>query len=90
MRLAVSHEDFRAQSSLGFVHAMRGKLEQAQSSLDLAVAIRPESSDAFIGTTIAIERAIVMGWMGKVDESVAEIRRLSIKPNSLLMTKLDL
>jgi tetratricopeptide (TPR) repeat protein len=83
-RAKTSNEDFVGQMALGLVHALKGNIEEAQTAIDLAVAIRPESSDAFRGNNLAAERAIILGWMGKKDEAVAELTRLAKKPGWLI------
>ena len=76
-----SYEDFRGQMMKGFAYALSGETENAQIAVDNAVAMLPESADAHWGVRLAMERAIALAWMGKKDESVAELARLSKKPN---------
>jgi TolB-like protein len=76
-----SYEDFRGQMMKGFAYALSGETDKAQSLVDNAVAMRSESDNASDGVELAVERAIAMAWMGKKDEAVSELVRLSKKPN---------
>lgn len=70
-----------AQAALGFALAVAGDFEKAQTAIDFAVSTHPESADAGLGVAIAHRRAVALGWLGKKDEAVAELVRLSKKPN---------
>ena len=66
-RAKTSNEDFVGQMALGLVHALKGNIEEAQTAIDLAVAIRPESSDAFRGNNLAAEQpSFWAGWAKKM------------------------
>ena len=71
------------QARLGLAYAVAGEYEKAQAALDNALAMRPELSDFRVGVEIAYTRAIALGWMGEKDAAVAELKRLSKKPNDL-------
>ena len=73
--------DFRGQIVLGFAYALSDEPEKAQAAIDSAIAMRTVSQDAFQGSRTAAERAIVMAWIGKKDEAVRELTRLSKIPN---------
>jgi TolB-like protein/Tfp pilus assembly protein PilF len=81
-RWEASKEDFRGQLALGMAWALKGNFQEAQAAADLASVIRSEAKDANTGGDIARGRAIVLAWIGKKDEAVAELVRLKDKPGS--------
>ena len=81
LRGDAGYEDFRLQMGLGWAYALSGINDKAKIAIDRAVDMRSEYADAWTGAELAVKRAAVLGWIGKKDEAVAELMRLSKKPN---------
>lgn len=67
---------------LGLSTALLGDKEEALRLMDKAAGTRPESSDAVEGTLVSLARASVWARVGKIDQALAEIARLSRVPGS--------
>jgi TolB-like protein len=64
------------QANLAFAYALLGDKDRALAAADAAVRIVPEERDAFFGSWLAQDRALVLGLIGRSDEALAEIKRL--------------
>jgi TolB-like protein/Flp pilus assembly protein TadD len=76
-------DNSRTQTFLGWAYALSGNYAKARTAVDRAIAIRSEYADANRGTSIALQRAIILAWLGDKDEAVKELTRLSRKPSPI-------
>jgi len=67
-------------NSLACMDVLAGDKEQGLQCADKAVALLPESADAASGPDIACTRALLLAWIGRKDEALAELTRLLRTP----------
>ncbi|UCC44794.1 MAG: hypothetical protein JSU65_02380, partial [Candidatus Zixiibacteriota bacterium] len=81
-------EDYRIRQSLGLAYAGLGEVEDAVREAEYAAELFPMSKDAFFGSYVVIDLAIVYTMTGKYEEALDRLEYLLARPANISVSRL--